>query len=153
MRIVKDGKHITSMKDWIECAEPNTNEHWRDGRSAKETARAWLGSGAALPSEIEALLANSRYLRVPLHWAAEPEPKLRFDKFPSESESSRLLVHASDFHGKYVIAVEAKADENFGETIAEALVHATERKLRNSGSNAILRVQQLCAPMCRTSNA
>ena len=78
MTIVKDGLPITSLEDWFDRAGPKSPGHWKDGRSAKETARAWLGTGVlALPQEIESLLARSPYFGQPHKWEAEPEARPR----------------------------------------------------------------------------
>jgi hypothetical protein len=47
MRIEKSGQRIQSLEDWRRLAPPKTDEHWVEGRSALEAARAWLeGAGA-----------------------------------------------------------------------------------------------------------
>jgi hypothetical protein len=144
MTIMKDGLPITSLEDWFARAGPKSPGHWKDGRSAKETARAWLGTGSfSLPQEVESLLADSPHFGPPLTWSAEPEAKLRFDTFAGEPRNSDLLVVASDTHGDYVIAVEAKADEPFGETVAAARANAAKRKAENPRSNGLLRIEQL----------
>jgi len=40
MRISKSGREICSIEDWLQLAPPQKPEHWADGRSAKEFARA-----------------------------------------------------------------------------------------------------------------
>lgn len=103
-----------------------------DGRSAKEVARAWLeGGGLKLPVEVSSALTGHKDFG-PVHaWRAEPEVKLLFDDFAGEPRNSDLVVHAQDPHGPFLIAVEAKADEPFGETVAEALAVAVDRHLEN----------------------
>jgi hypothetical protein len=54
-----------------------------------------------------------------------------------------LVVYAEDLHGQYLIAVEAKADESFGETMGDAMTHALERYLANNRSNGLKRITQL----------
>jgi len=58
-----------------------------------------------------------------------------------------LAVYARDEHGDFLIAVEAKADESFGETVADALAAAVDRKLENPRSNGVTRVEQLAAAL------
>lgn len=150
MTIVKDGLTITSLEDWLDRAGPKSPGHWKDGRSAKETARAWLGTRApSLPQEVEALLAGSPHFGQPLKWEAEPEAKLRFDTFAGEPRNSDLLVAASDAHGDYIIAVEAKADEPFGETVGVARSNARKRLAENSRSNGLTRITQLESALLR----
>ena len=77
MTIMKDGLPITSLGDWFDRAGPKSQGQWKDGRSAKETARAWLGTGSpSLPPEVEALLARSPHFGRPLKWSAELRPVL-----------------------------------------------------------------------------
>lgn len=56
VRIAKNGQLITSVDDWFRHAPPKGGaDHWRDGRSAKELARAWIESGSvAVPDELSA---------------------------------------------------------------------------------------------------
>ncbi|MGE0623831.1 MAG: nucleotidyl transferase AbiEii/AbiGii toxin family protein [Pseudomonadales bacterium] len=135
---------ITSLSDWEKRAGPKSADQWVDGRSAKEAARAWLaGDGVCLPPEVQALLAGHPDFGSVSTWTAEPEVKLRFDEFPGETRNSDIVVHAIDGQGPYLIAVEAKADEPFSETVADTLATALERVLKSDRSNGIVRVQQL----------
>lgn len=125
-------------------APPKSEHQWVNGRSAKETARAWLQGGADnLPGDIEDLLNSHGDFGSVIRWAAEPEAKLRFDDFRGEPRNSDLAVHAEDFRGKFLIAVEAKADEPFAEKVSDALSNALERYATNTASKGIARIQQL----------
>ena len=110
-----------------------------------EVARAWLADAPRLPAEIGQLLAGHPAFGPCLDWSAEPEVRLRFDGLAGEPRNSDLLVLAEDRHGPYLMAVEAKADEPFGSTVAEVLTEAVERRLVTPRSNAITRVEQLAA--------
>lgn len=55
VRIISDsGREITSVEQWLEHAPPaGATRHWKDGRSAKELAKAWFRSGQPqVPREI-----------------------------------------------------------------------------------------------------
>ena len=78
-----------------------------------------------------------------MSWIAEPEAKLRFDNFTGEPRNSDLAVHARDIHGAYLIAVEAKADEPFGETVAKTREAADARLKENERSKGVIRIEQL----------
>ena len=54
----QDGKPIRSVEDWFRFAPPKRGaEQWRDGRSAKELARAWFRCPeASPPAELNRLL-------------------------------------------------------------------------------------------------
>lgn len=148
MSVGKNGTPITSLEEWLEHAGPKGKHHWQDERSAKETARCWLGvSSPALPQEVASLLSSRKEFGPVEDWVAEPEAKLRFDEFAGETRNTDLLVAVADRHGAYLIAVEAKADESFGETVSEALESAIERKLDNPRSNGIARIENLAAAL------
>ncbi len=143
MPIAKSDHSIQSLLDWERLAPPKSPHHWLDGRSAKEVARAWLENGLALPSEVESALASHPGFGPVLSWDAEPEARLPFDSFAGEQRNSDLLVLARDARGPYVLAVESKADESYGETIADAFADALERRIANPRSNGIARIEGL----------
>lgn len=144
MTIVKKGTIITSLCEWKTLAGPKKKNQWKEGRSAMEAARAWLeGKGKTLPPEVLSALGGHQAFGSIQSWQAEPEAKLRFDTFAGETRNSDLIVYAKDSHGSFLIAVEAKADEPFSETVSEIMTAALERYLKNNRSNAVTRVEQL----------
>jgi hypothetical protein len=150
MPIAKARNAILSLADWQRFAPPKSPHHWLDDRSAKEIARAWLeGNGIALPHEVYTALAAHPKFGPVLTWDAEPEAKLRFDKFPGEPRNSDLVVLAVDAAGRYVLAVEGKADEPYGETVAAARAAALERRVENPRSNGIARIEGLVSMLLR----
>jgi hypothetical protein len=154
MSIAKAGRLIRSLADWEQYAPPKSPRHWVDGRSAKEVARAWLeGGGATMPQEVREVLSSHPRFGDVLSWDAEPEARLRFDDFPGEPRNSDLLVIANDSFGPYVLAVEAKADEPYGATLAEALGAALERRIENPRSNGIARIEGLATLLLRPRSA
>lgn len=148
-RIRKNGHVIASLTDWEQYAGPKSSYQWVDDRSAKEAARAWLAGGELLPPEVSAALADHPEFGEVLDWSAEPEAKLRFDEFAGEPRNSDLAVHARDAKGPYLIAVEAKADEPFGDTIAKTISDAEARLAANPRSNGLNRVSQLAEALFR----
>jgi hypothetical protein len=119
-----------------------------------EAARAWLeGEGATLPVEVSSALAKHLAFGAVQHWDAEPEAKLRFDRFAGEPRNTDLLVHARDSHGQFLIAVEAKADEPFGETVADALAAAVDRYLKKDRSKGVERIVQLATALLGAQQA
>jgi hypothetical protein len=141
--ITKNGHDILSLDDWRRLAPPKRDYQWKDNFSAKETARVWLAASPRLPPEIETLLEGHSAFGRPELWSAEPEARIRFDAFPGEPRNTDLLVLAKDLHGNYVIAVEAKAQEPFGATLAGQRKAAKERKRQNRRSKGELRIEQL----------
>ena len=139
-----NGVQITNLELWKVLAPPKSANQWVDGRSAKETARAWLESfPQAIPAEITRAVENHPDFGPILQWHAEPEARLRFDNFPGEPRNSDVAVYCKDARGPYLIAVEAKADEPFGETVEKTFGAALERKLSNPRSNGITRIERL----------
>jgi len=155
MRILKDGQSITSLAQWFDHAPPKGRERqWRDGRSAKECARAWLDAAhAGVPDEIAELLSNHRDFGTLSFALAEPEMRLPFDNFGGETRNADIVVTAHDQHGPIALTIEAKADEAFSETVAETLAAALERRLKNPNSAGIKRIEQLCDALFRPARA
>lgn len=141
MSISKNNRLINSLQEWEEFAGPkHKRRQGTDGRSAQEAARAWLASGEQLPHEVAAALMSHPRFGAVHEWQAEPEAKLRFDNFPGETRNSDLAVHARDDFGRFLLAVEAKADESYGETVAHTIKLA---KARSQRSKVPKRVEQL----------
>ena len=140
MTISKKGATILTLEDWQRLGGPKKTEQWVDGRSAKEAARAWLEAAPGrMPAEVVAALERHPAFGSVIDWAAEPEVRLPFDSFDGEPRNTDLLVTARDEHGLYLVAVEAKADETFSETVSETLVGATERYLKADRSKGVAR--------------
>jgi hypothetical protein len=144
--ITKNGETIRTMEDWHRLAHPAARDlHWKAGRSAMETARAWLASPASeLPPEVTQLLKMCPDFGSVVEWNAEPEVELRFDGFAGNGRYTDLLVDALDSNGRFLIAVEAKADESFGPSVRERLAAAMKEKVARPTSNAEARVRALC---------
>ena len=84
MKITKNGHTINSVRDWFRIAPPKKPEHWVDGRSAKELAKAWFPADGtiSIPPELSALLESSDVLGKAVKLSAgEPEVVVRFDSF------------------------------------------------------------------------
>ena len=143
MSIRKQNIELTSLEEWARLAGPKSPDQWVDDRSAKEVARAWLAGKGILPSEVSSALVGHPAFGPVFSWHAEPETKLPFDGFAGETRNTDLSVHAQDAHGEYLIAVEAKADEPFSDTVGETLENALERYLKNKNSNGVNRIQGL----------
>lgn len=139
--IRKGTEQIESLDVWKKLAGPKRDYQWKDGRSAKESARAWLDSSPHLPVEIAQLLALNVDFGQATSWTAEPEARVRFDSFGGEPANLDSLVDATDLHSDFVIAVEAKADESFGADISTALRRAQSARLKNPRSKAGARLE------------
>ena len=143
MRIAKKSQPIRDLDHWGEVAGPKSRNHWVPGRSAMETARYWLETGDAFPPQLEDILLNHPDFGRVISWSAEPEAKLSFDRRRGEPRNTDLLVLGDDDRGDFVMAVEAKADEPFGQLLPDALTSALEAKLKNPRSQALERIDEL----------
>lgn len=143
MTIAKSGHRIESLEDWERYAGPKKPTQWKDGRSAKEIARAWLSAQGSLPAEVTAAIASNPSFGLISCWEAEPEALQPFDKFRGEPRNCDLAIYANDQYGPFLIAVEAKADEPFGDTVGKVLAAAVKTLAQNPCSNGVARVEQL----------
>lgn len=145
MPIVKNGIQIEDLDDWRDRAGPKDPlVQWKDHRSAKELARAWLeADGQGMPVEVSGLFDHHGDFTEVQRWLAEPEVQLRFDKFAGEPRNTDLLVVCEDAHGPVLLAVEGKADETFGPTVGEALLDGLEVRAAKPASRRIERIAQL----------
>jgi hypothetical protein len=122
MEIAKGGRVIGSVGEWFSIAPPKRGrEHWVDGRSAKELAKAWFpfSGTASVPREIKILLNSSNVLGAIKLIDAEPESIVRFDAFRGEPRNCDLLARGQSDLGTVVVSIEGKADEPFGKLIGE----------------------------------
>lgn len=153
MHFTKGRRILSSLEDWRKYAGPKSSNQWADGRSAKEVAIAWLTGGDGLPPEVASTLREHPRFGPVLEWQAEPEAKLRFDSFAGEPRNSDLAVRARDSFGSYLIAVEAKADESYGESVARTIEAAEKRFRDNPRSNGLARIEQLTKALFGASTA
>lgn len=131
MIIMNQAKEIIrTLDEWFKLAPPaRGKEHWKDGRSAKELAKAWMGSlSAQMPAELKDLLLSHLDTRdfVPA-WAI-PEYKTKLDHLRGSGRHHDLVVMGETNALKTLISIEAKVDEPFGERIAAYL----SRSIRNN---------------------
>ena len=145
--IKKGNELIGDLETWYRLAPPKKKKgHWKDGRSAKECARAWLELNPnSIPAEISQSLLAHPDLGSLLEWSAEPEVRVPFDSFKGERPNIDVLLTARDERGPLVIAIEAKADEPFGATIEGTLRAASKRRAENPRSRGVDRLEQLAA--------
>ena len=109
--VEKNGQRLSTLEEWFDVAGPKGGDlHWKDGRSAKESAGSWLAAAPALPAEIASTLSSHADIGRFCDWRAEPEAQVSIDDFRGPPNVDVLLV-GSDSNGPVVVAVEAKADE------------------------------------------
>ena len=147
MPISKNAVPILTLDDWETCAGPNAPDHWSDGRSAKEAASAWLEDDAVdLPKELKTALKHHDAFGKVTGWSAEPQVALPSDgSAAGESFVADLVVEAEDEHGPYLIVVDAKSDEPFGDPLGGALAAAVEALLDDQRSTDLEHVVRMAA--------
>jgi hypothetical protein len=143
--ITRHRKSIVDLDSWFSLAPPKGGrDHWDDGRSAKELARAWCEDGApAVPFEIQQLLESHSAFRHAVLEHCHPEHRVRIDSFPGEPRNADLNIQGHVGADRIVISVEGKADESFGSTVRATLAAADRRSKRGLTSNGKARVESL----------
>jgi hypothetical protein len=153
--LIQSGREIRTMEDWLLLAGPKEGiAQWAHGRSAMETARAWLRGGRpAVPKELSALLesceqtANFR----PLY--AIPELVTKLDEFRGEHRNHDLVVVGIARGGRTLLGIEAKADEPFGSMRTGVYLEKSSRKPRSNAPERIRRlVRALFGPSALNSD-
>ena len=149
--VEKKGQRLSTLEAWFDLAGPKGKDRqWKDGRSAKESAKSWLAAEPALPAEIAATLASHRDIGTLRNWRAKPEAHVRIDEFHGPPNVDMLLVGV-DPNGPVVVAVEAKADEPFDQTVEEKLAAARSRLDRKPLSKGVERIKRLLAALFGTT--
>lgn len=142
IRFHKSGSFIRSVADWFRLAPPKEGlRQWKDGRSAKELAKAWFPQPGSpqVPAELIALLNSSSDLINTEILEGTPEHKIPLDNFRGETRNADLVLVGKRGNSKISINIEAKADEPYDQTIAEKL-----RSVKNSRSKIPDRIDLLC---------
>ena len=144
MRIERQGVVIEDLDGWWRTAPPkDPAKHWVDGRSAKETARAWLANAPdSAPPEVASLLSSHTDFVDLVIERVEPEALLAFDDRPGPRNAD-LAIIARDMRGLVALSIEAKADETFDDPVADVFGAALERLLTNPRSGGVARLLEL----------
>jgi hypothetical protein len=114
-----NGKVITCIDDWFSFSPPAKGAiQWKDGRSAKELAKAWFRTGKPqMPDELVLLLESHP---VTYGFQAEigiPEKETVLDDFGGSGRIHDMVLIGNTNAGRILIAIEAKTDESFGPKI------------------------------------
>lgn len=119
--------------------------HWRDGRSAKELAKAWCRDGAlpCPPQDVLALLATVPRLSQLEFLIGYPELRVRFDDAPGEPRNTDLAVLCQGPSSRVAISIEAKATESFGRAVGEEIIAAAAQWAFSERASKLRRLQNL----------
>lgn len=146
MQLGKRQLKILSVEDWLRIAPPKKGIlQWKDGRSAKELAKAWCGRKGHLcpPEEFIHLLSPlvaAEDLEEAEGW---PEHIIPIDDLPGEQPNIDLAIRCNGKQGRTVICVEAKADESFGKYVSEMRSAAGKKLKQGIATNACKRIDRL----------
>jgi hypothetical protein len=139
--LIQSGREIRTVDEWLEFAGPKEGEkQWAHGYSAMECARVWLRSGRpAVPREIALLLESAEQTSSFWPFYAIPEMVTRLDEFGGEHRNHDLIAVGVARGGPTLVAVEAKAREQFGPIVGTHFESATKKP----GSNIPGRIRRL----------
>ncbi|WP_269522400.1 DUF6946 family protein [Coraliomargarita parva] len=145
--LIKDGQAIVTIEDWEKYAPPaGKASQWKDGRSAKECAQAWTSAnmkGRLLPPEIHKTLSTIEGFDQVLTWTAAPEVRQAFDTLGGNTRNCDLEVRGFGRRGKFLLCIEAKADESFGKTLTKQRQSAEHARSENPKSQQLKRLNDL----------
>jgi hypothetical protein len=146
LRLERNDNTIATVEDWFLHAPPMGKAlQWRDGRSAKELAKAWCDrtGGPQAPSELAELLAQSQGLGPVELELGYPECRVPFDQVRGEPRNTDLALVGSTLAGRVAISVEAKADESFGRFLSEEILGAASQWSADEKGGKLERLQGL----------
>jgi hypothetical protein len=129
---------IRTMEDWRLHREA-VNSGWVPGKSAWETANAWVGDGKPLvPADLKVLLTSHESTRKLVFRRGVIELKTHLHHRPPSGPRNHDLGLWSNDEGAFV-GIESKADDGFAGTMSNQIRRAKET-LR-SGGNTRLRTR------------
>ena len=116
IEVSKNGQMINSLDKWSKFAGPMREEHWNDGRSAKELAKYILDGKGTFPIEIEKILLK---IGCKSKKVFKGEPEIVTHLVGRGNGRNHDLFFKQD--GEIVIDIEAKTDEVLGNMISTEL--------------------------------
>jgi hypothetical protein len=141
MKVEYKGKLISNISEWEKFIFSGTKKkHWKEGRSAYSIADFIINNNGErfIQKEVSKVIGEDLSLD-----SAEPEYVVRFDRFGHGREHD-LGIFGKTASGKSIfIGVEAKVDEAFGDTIADAYLKAKVKELNGNRTNAPKRIEEL----------
>jgi len=140
--IHKNNNGIESIDDWFQFAPPKEGlRQWKDGRSAKELAKAWFPQPGKphIPEDLSFLLNSHPDLTGIEILEGIPEHKISLDNFRGETRNADLVLVGKKGESKVSINIEAKVDEPYDLTIIEKF-----GSVKNPRSKIPDRINLLC---------
>ena len=121
IKISKNNNIITTVEEWYQFAPPKAKEkHWKDGRSAKSLAQFMTDKNQV--KKLEDILVELKYGTNGVI-SCTPEANTVLP-CKGNGRNHDLLMIGEDF----VVGIEAKVSEPFGEEISTELIEASDNK-------------------------
>jgi hypothetical protein len=136
---------IASVPEWFDYAPPLGGvRHWKDGRSAKEVAKAWCSAtGICVPKNLLDLIradpstatfeAATAIPECPTHLRGERGGRRKHD----------VVIFGRAGNQAVLVGVEAKTDESFDELISERIDKAQRLLAKGKPTGQLDRIQRL----------
>lgn len=127
------GRAIHSLNDWLTYAPPAKKDmHWKDERSAKELAKAWMtNNNAQVPIDIsDCLLTQACTADFEPEWAI-PEYETKLDRLKGSGRIHDIIIVGNAAGRKTLISIEAKVDESFGPIVADYVAKSRKKNARS----------------------
>lgn len=142
------GHKINDFEDWEKAFLEFENEkHWKEGRSARELAnyftQPYVHESDGISKLNEYLSKFTDHDVTLSHGEIEHESK--FDTFRGKGRMQDLIIWGTENHKSIAICIEAKVDETFGKSIADAYKDAVETLKTTPKSKAKERIENLCS--------
>ena len=121
IKISKNNNIITTVEEWYQFSPPKAKEkHWKDGRSAKSLAQFMTDKNQV--KKLEDILVELKYGTNGVI-SCTPEANTVLP-CKGNGRNHDLLMIGEDF----VVGIEAKVSEPFGEEISTELIEASDNK-------------------------
>jgi hypothetical protein len=139
--------HVQSLNEWfVKCPPTGKDKQWKDGRSAKETAKHWVYT---IPQPFKDMLKPFKLT----YKLCSPEFVTGFDKNGGNGRNHDLLILAENEKKKSVIiSVESKVDEPFDKSISDAILEGEDTLFKTPNSKKLPRIKELRKVLFGTEN-
>jgi hypothetical protein len=129
---------IGSLNEWFYKCPPKGKEiQWKDGKSAKETAKHWVYT---IPQPFKDILKDENFK----YKICSPEYITSFDPYTGGKRNHDLLIVAENKKKELIIiSIESKVDEEFDKTISQKIEEGNEILTKNTNSKLLNRIEEL----------
>lgn len=131
---------ITSLDEWFSKCPPAKEDHWKDGRSAKELAKDWTSNKG---KDLERLLGSTSEFNGITFKKASPEYKTKLDGYKGNGRQHDLLLLVKHNEEPVLISIEAKTDESFSDMIKDYYIEKIVYRIKGGQTNAPERIEKL----------